>query len=123
MKRALTLTAASLALVAAGLAPGAKVDLAGTVKWVVCREVCIPGKTEVSLSLPVLRDAAPQPSKVFDDARERIPQPAPAHWRARARSPTPGWGGPAPPTAAPARPAPRPRGCGAAVPAGPGRPR
>lgn len=70
----------------AGLAPGAKVDVAGTVKWVVCREVCIPGKTEVSLSLPVLRGAAPQPSKVFDDARERIPQPAPAHWRARARS-------------------------------------
>ena len=70
----------------AGLAPGAKVDLAGTVKWVVCREVCIPGKTEVSLSLPVQPGAAPQPSKVFQDARQRIPQPAPAHWRARARS-------------------------------------
>ena len=70
----------------AGLVPGAQVDLAGTVKWVVCREVCIPGKTEVSLSLPVRRSAAPQPSKAFDDARERIPRPAPAHWRARARS-------------------------------------
>ncbi len=70
----------------AGLAPGARVDLAGTVKWVVCREVCIPGKTEVSLSLPVQPGAATQPSKVFDDARQRIPQPAPAHWRARARA-------------------------------------
>lgn len=70
----------------AGLAPGAQVDLGGTVKWVVCREVCIPGKTEVSLSLPVQPGAARQPSRLFEDARKRIPQPAPAHWRARARA-------------------------------------
>jgi thiol:disulfide interchange protein DsbD len=70
----------------AGLAPGSKAELAGTVKWVVCREVCIPGKTEVTLSLPVQRGAAPRPSKLFEDARKRIPQPAPAHWRARARA-------------------------------------
>ena len=69
----------------AGLAPGGKSELAATVKWVVCREVCIPGKTEVALSIPVKRSAAPQSSKLFEDARKRIPQPAPAHWRARAR--------------------------------------
>ena len=70
----------------ANLAPGAKVDLGGTVKWVVCREVCIPGKTDVALSLPVKRGAPPQPSTLFDDARRRIPEPAPAHWRIRARA-------------------------------------
>ncbi len=70
----------------ASLAPGGKAQLAGTVKWVVCREVCIPGKTEVALSLPVQRGATPQPSRLFEEARKRIPQPAPAHWRARARA-------------------------------------
>lgn len=70
----------------AGLAPGGTAELAGTVKWVVCREVCIPGKTEVALSLPVKRVATPQPSQAFDQARKRIPQPAPAQWRARARA-------------------------------------
>ena len=70
----------------ARLAPGARVDLGGTVKWVVCREVCIPGKTEVALSLPVKRSAALQPGKLFEEARQRIPAPAPAGWRVRARA-------------------------------------
>jgi thiol:disulfide interchange protein DsbD len=68
-----------------GLAPGGKGELAATVKWVVCREVCIPGKTEVALSIPVKRGAAPQSSQRFEDARKRIPQPVPARWRIRAR--------------------------------------
>ena len=70
----------------AGLAPGAKAELAATVQWVVCREVCIPGKTEVTLSLPVKLGAAPHSSPLFADARRRLPQPAPAQWRARAWS-------------------------------------
>lgn len=70
----------------ANLASGGKAALAGTVKWVVCREVCIPGKAEIALSLPVQRDPAPQPSKLFGDARQRIPRPAPAGWRVRARA-------------------------------------
>ena len=70
----------------AGLAPGSIAELGGTVKWVVCREVCIPGKAEVALSLPVKRSAAPQPNQLFAEARKRIPQPAPAHWGVRARA-------------------------------------
>jgi thiol:disulfide interchange protein DsbD len=70
----------------ANLAPGGKAELAGTVKWVVCREVCIPGKTEVALSLPVKREPAAAPNRRFEDARKRIPQPAPAQWRVRARA-------------------------------------
>ena len=70
----------------AGLAPGGKAELAGTVKWVVCREVCIPGKTDVALSLPVRRTAPLRSSALFDEARKRIPQPAPDGWRVRART-------------------------------------
>jgi len=72
----------------ANLAPGGKVELGGTVKWVVCREVCIPGKKDVSLSLPVKQKQSPAqpPNKVFEDARRRIPESAPAHWRVRARA-------------------------------------
>jgi DsbC/DsbD-like thiol-disulfide interchange protein len=68
------------------LAPGSQAELAGTVKWVVCREVCIPGKTEVALSLPVKRSAAAPPNKIFDEARRRVPEPLPAGWRARAHA-------------------------------------
>jgi thiol:disulfide interchange protein DsbD len=68
------------------LAPGGKAELGATVKWVVCREVCIPGKTEVALSLPVQGGAAPPSNPLFAEARQRIPQPAPAHWRARAQA-------------------------------------
>jgi thiol:disulfide interchange protein DsbD len=72
----------------ANLAPGRKVELGGTVKWVVCREVCIPGKKDVSLSLPVKQERSPSqpPNMVFEDARKRIPEPAPAHWRSSARA-------------------------------------
>lgn len=76
----------------ANLAPGGKAEIAGTVKWVVCREVCIPGKTEVALSLPVVkRRATSEPramrmNQAFDEARRRVPERAPAGWRARARA-------------------------------------
>lgn len=70
----------------AGLASGGKAELAGTVKWVVCREVCIPGKSAVALSLPVKLGAAAKTNPLFDEARRRLPQPAPARWRLRARS-------------------------------------
>ena len=68
----------------AKLAARNKVEFAATVKWVVCREVCLPGKTEVALSLPVTPRAASQPAGSFEDARKRVPERAPARWRARA---------------------------------------
>jgi thiol:disulfide interchange protein DsbD len=68
------------------LSPGSKAEIAATVKWVVCREVCIPGKTELALSLPVRRGAGPASNSMFSEARKKIPVPAPAAWRVRARS-------------------------------------
>jgi thiol:disulfide interchange protein DsbD len=61
-------------------------EIAGTVKWVVCREVCIPGTTEVTLSLPVKHSPAAPPDKIFDAARRLVPEPLPARWHARARA-------------------------------------
>jgi thiol:disulfide interchange protein DsbD len=37
--------------------PGTKVDLSAAVDWLMCEEVCVPGKGTVSLSLPVSTDA------------------------------------------------------------------
>jgi thiol:disulfide interchange protein/DsbC/DsbD-like thiol-disulfide interchange protein len=43
----------------AGLVPGAETTLGARANWVECREVCLPGKAEVSLTLPVRGAAGP----------------------------------------------------------------
>lgn len=48
------------------------------VNWVVCQEADVPGRAEVSLSLPVLqagKEATAANEKVFEDARESLPIP------------------------------------------------
>lgn len=56
------------------------VRIAGKAMWLMCRDVCIPGEAEVSLTLPVERGAAaPPPSRhaaLFDAAQARIPAEA-----------------------------------------------
>jgi thiol:disulfide interchange protein DsbD len=54
------------------------------VKVLVCREMCIPGKAQLSLTLPVKsQPPAPdaQTAELFAAARKAIPRPAPATWR------------------------------------------
>ena len=54
------------------------------VKVLVCREMCIPGKAQVSLMLPVKQQPPPtngQNAHFFSDARKALPQPAPANWK------------------------------------------
>ena len=47
----------------ADLKPGETVTLAAEAKWLMCAEVCVPGKASVSLALPVRADApAPDPA-------------------------------------------------------------
>jgi thiol:disulfide interchange protein DsbD len=58
---------------------GGSVRLAGKAMWLMCRDVCIPGEAEVSLTLPVAQGAAPPPSRhaaLFDAARARMPAEA-----------------------------------------------
>jgi DsbC/DsbD-like thiol-disulfide interchange protein len=64
--------------------PGSVAHLAVEVKWLVCREECIPGKATLNMSLAVAAQAAPdrRSSKLFAGARAKLPQPA--AWRADA---------------------------------------
>jgi len=67
----------------AGLAPGKTATLAADMKAIVCREVCVPAKAQLSL---VLSASAERPRKsaetaaLFDAARKAMPKPAPANW-------------------------------------------
>jgi len=61
--------------------PGREVRIAGRVDWLECLEVCVPGKAELSLSLPVRGEAAPAPhAALFAEARRRLPVKDPS-WR------------------------------------------
>jgi len=72
----------------AGLAVGTETVLSAELKAIVCREVCIPAKAQLSLSLPV-RAERPRESAatvaMFRAARKALPRPEPANWRPSAR--------------------------------------
>ena len=60
------------------------VHIAATLKVLVCREMCIPGKAQVSLALPVKPQPPPantQSAHFFTEARKTWPRPAPASWK------------------------------------------
>ncbi len=64
---------------------GAPVTLAADVRYVICREVCIPARTRVSLAMPLAETAAPSPTArraLFASTRARWPKPIPADWKA-----------------------------------------
>lgn len=64
---------------------GKSVTLAGKVRWLVCKEECIPGDAELSLTLPVTNDV-PQPSawtEAFARARAQLPLET-SEWKLRA---------------------------------------
>jgi thiol:disulfide interchange protein DsbD len=67
--------------------PGSRVRLATTVKWLACREECIPGKDELELELPIATDAGaidPRWSALFSAAQRAQPQPQPVAWQGSA---------------------------------------
>jgi thiol:disulfide interchange protein DsbD len=71
----------------AGLPPGDTVELAATVDWLVCREICLPATQEVRTELPVLAETpSPDPewTELFARTRDHIPEAVPG-WEARAR--------------------------------------
>jgi DsbC/DsbD-like thiol-disulfide interchange protein len=58
--------------------------LGAEVKVLVCREICIPGKVQLTLTLPVKsRPPLPDPrtSGFFAAARKSLPRPTPANWK------------------------------------------
>ncbi|MBM3280958.1 MAG: thioredoxin family protein [Candidatus Handelsmanbacteria bacterium] len=56
------------------LPPDTLLSFGAAVSWLVCREVCIPGDTTLSLSLPSGR-AAPAHPAMFSQYRARVPGP------------------------------------------------
>jgi DsbC/DsbD-like thiol-disulfide interchange protein len=59
-------------------------QIAGEVKVLICREMCIPGKANVSISLPVQSQSVPadaQTRQLFEATRKLFPKPAPSSWK------------------------------------------
>lgn len=65
---------------------GSKVHVGLTVKWLVCREECIPGKATLALDLPVAREL-PSPDARWTAAftQARLAQPQASAWSGSAR--------------------------------------
>jgi thiol:disulfide interchange protein DsbD len=63
----------------ATLSSAANVRLAAAVKWLVCREICIPGETNLTLTLPVGAAGPPDPAVAarFVASRRQMPVAAP----------------------------------------------
>jgi DsbC/DsbD-like thiol-disulfide interchange protein len=61
----------------------AKLD--ASVRFLICREMCIPGKAQLSLTLPVNSAALSAPNSavepLFAAARARLPRRSPASWK------------------------------------------
>lgn len=60
----------------ASLTPGRPVTIAARADWLECADTCIPGRAELSLTLPVTADtprAAPSEAAAFAEARRRLP--------------------------------------------------
>jgi DsbC/DsbD-like thiol-disulfide interchange protein len=59
-------------------------SLGAEIKVLVCREVCIPGKTQLSLTLPIKSQPPPpdvRTRELFAAARKDLPRPAPQNWK------------------------------------------
>jgi hypothetical protein len=53
------------------------------VRWIVCRDVCVPGKAAIGLSLDqIASPGAGQWAGLIARARDLAPRPAPTSWRA-----------------------------------------
>ena len=63
------------------LTPGNPVTLAARVDWLECQEACVPGRADLSLTLPVTAGAPRAAAEAggFADARRRLPA-APSGW-------------------------------------------
>ncbi len=72
-------------ILSAGLTPGSTVALDANVHWLVCREVCIPGKAELKQEVDVL-SPAPSDMSLYDGPdhdlwlrlADRLPEPLPS---------------------------------------------
>jgi len=69
--------------------PGGTVSFGAGVHYLVCREICVPGKASVVLNLPVQAEQAAfdlGAHAIFEKTREQLPVAAPAAWKIHAQS-------------------------------------
>jgi DsbC/DsbD-like thiol-disulfide interchange protein len=68
--------------VPANLRNGTRVTVAANVNWLVCREMCIPGKAQLLLALRVggRGGGNAATAALFQDTREKVPARTPANW-------------------------------------------
>jgi thiol:disulfide interchange protein DsbD len=66
----------------------ASVSLAADVRLLVCRDVCLPERSTVTITLPVTRSPQKRPDvePLFAQARRRVPRAPPSSWRLRAEA-------------------------------------
>ena len=57
---------------------GTTKEFAADVAWLVCEEVCIPGKATVKLSIPLGSETKPANKELFEKWVAQLPQPAAA---------------------------------------------
>jgi DsbC/DsbD-like thiol-disulfide interchange protein len=65
------------------------VPITANVQYIVCREICIPGKLAVTLSLPLNARSIVEQSQwrnIFEATKAQLPKPLPSSWKASARS-------------------------------------
>ena len=70
-------------------APAATTNIAATVKYLVCQEICIPGKADLTLPLAAASEPSPQNSNwhaLFIQAESQLPKKPPTSWKISAAS-------------------------------------
>ncbi len=74
--------------VPASATTGSSIPIAADAKWLVCREVCIPEKSQLRLTLPVAAATKENPSAapLFAKTEKLLPKPMPRTWKATAKS-------------------------------------
>jgi DsbC/DsbD-like thiol-disulfide interchange protein len=70
-----------------GLAPG-RVTISADVSWLVCKDICVPGKAGLVLSLPIRATpgSVSESHALFQAAKSRAPKPIPSTWKVHALS-------------------------------------
>jgi thiol:disulfide interchange protein DsbD len=69
--------------------PASRQPLVANTRWIVCKDVCVPGKARLTIALPLElaeRAQVAEWKSRIDAARAAVPKPAPEQWKASARS-------------------------------------
>jgi DsbC/DsbD-like thiol-disulfide interchange protein len=70
-----------------GLTVGETEKIIANVHYLICREVCIPGKKQLVLALPVKDHGTPSSNAVlFESTQRQLPKPIPVGWKITAIS-------------------------------------